>query len=45
MWCSQESASKRTREVKEHVQSCISTLYEGRPVNVIGTINTVLGVA
>jgi hypothetical protein len=45
LWPKQESALKRTREVKEHVQGCISTLYEGRPVNVIGTINTVLGVA
>lgn len=45
LWPKQESALKRTREVKEHVQGCISALYEGRPVNVIGTINTILGVA
>lgn len=45
LWPKQEAALKRTREVKEHVQRYISTLYEGRPVNVIGTINTVLGVA
>lgn len=39
----QELALKRTREAKEHAQECISNMYEGRPVNIIGTINTVLG--
>ncbi|KAG0599921.1 hypothetical protein M758_12G187800 [Ceratodon purpureus] len=45
LWPKQESSLKRTREVKEHVEGCISTLYDGRPVNIIGSINTVLGVA
>jgi len=43
LWPKQELALKRTREAKEHAQECISNMYEGRPVNIIGTINTVLG--
>lgn len=45
LWSKQDFAVKRTREVKEYVEKSLSALYEGRPVNIIGAINTILGIA
>eukprot|EP00897_Mesotaenium_endlicherianum_P005107 jgi/Mesen1/4624/ME000237S03659 len=39
----QDAVMKRTREVKDVVEATLSAQYSGRPVNIIGEINNVLG--
>ncbi|CAK9864501.1 unnamed protein product [Sphagnum jensenii] len=43
LWPKQEAAVTRLREVKQNTEKTISSLYDGRPVNIIGDINTMLG--
>lgn len=45
LWPKQEAALKRTRETKDLCEKAISNLYEGRPINIIGEINSILGQA
>ncbi|CAM6092714.1 unnamed protein product [Calypogeia fissa] len=43
LWPKQEATIERTLAVKRHVESVLSTQYNGRKVNIIGEINTLLG--
>lgn len=43
LWPKQEAAVTRLRELKQNTEKTISSLYDGRPVNIIGDINTMLG--